>query len=152
MSDSPTLSSEPAADPSLSAASIPLATNVVPVEILRRSQRAGAENEGMEIRWSNNQTSFYPANLLRRACPCAGCEELRGQGVHEKPLSGKPSGGKSSLLRVVKATLDESLALEQIWPIGNYAIGLRWGDGHDTGIYSYTLLQKLANTPQPEAA
>lgn len=60
--------------------------------------------------------------------------------MHQKPLS-----GKSKLLQVIKATRDEAVRLEEVWPIGNYALGFRWGDGHDTGIYPYALMRKLVD-------
>jgi DUF971 family protein len=28
-------------------------------------------------------------------------------------------------------------------PVGNYALALAWGDGHDTGIYSFEFLWRL---------
>lgn len=32
----------------------------------------------------------------------------------------------------------------KITPLGNYAIGIDWNDGHSAGIYTYTLIKKLA--------
>lgn len=32
---------------------------------------------------------------------------------------------------------------KDLFKIGNYAIGLRWGDGHDTGIYPFDYLRKI---------
>ncbi len=47
---------------------------------------------------------------------------------------------------VVEATLDQELTLQEIWGVGQYAIGLRWGDGHDSGIYTFEYLRELAGT------
>ncbi len=33
--------------------------------------------------------------------------------------------------------------LVKVEPVGNYAIRLYWGDGHDSGIYDWTLLEQL---------
>lgn len=37
----------------------------------------------------------------------------------------------------------EGVAIEQIRPIGNYAVCLHFDDSHDTGIYSWDYLYKL---------
>ncbi|MDH3844956.1 MAG: DUF971 domain-containing protein, partial [Myxococcales bacterium] len=36
-----------------------------------------------------------------------------------------------------------NLDLEDIQQVGNYAVRLVWGDGHQTGIYSYRFLREL---------
>jgi len=32
------------------------------------------------------------------------------------------------------------------WSVGNYALGLAFSDGHDTGIYTFKALRGLADT------
>jgi DUF971 family protein len=32
----------------------------------------------------------------------------------------------------------------EILPVGNYGISIRWSDGHDTGIYTFERLRRLA--------
>jgi DUF971 family protein len=49
---------------------------------------------------------------------------------------------------VVEATLDQELTLQEIWGVGQYAIGLRWGDGHDSGIYTFEYLRELSDLVQ----
>lgn len=105
---------------------------------------------GLEIIWNDGSQSQITAKRLRESCPCAECQEIRGSSTHQKPLSpqretGSENKPKSSLLKVVSATIDESLTLNEIWGIGNYALGLRWQDKHDSGIYSYALLRELAD-------
>lgn len=39
----------------------------------------------------------------------------------------------------------ENVTITDIRPIGNYAIGLTFSDGHDSGIYSWDLLYKLGS-------
>lgn len=116
-----------------------MASQPTPVEIRRQLDPKTSHGNALLITWSSGETSLIDSQALRLACPCATCQETRGDTSHAKPL-----GGKSSFLRVVKATADESSDLQEIWAIGNYAIGIRWGDAHDTGIYPYVLLQKLA--------
>ena len=78
------------------------------------------------------------SDRLRKECPCASCLDSKGKMSHDKPLGGRAS------LKVLKATKEESLDIKQIWALGNYAIGMKWSDGHDTGIYTYSYLENLA--------
>lgn len=71
--------------------------------------------------------------MLRRACPCAGCQ-----------------GEPDALGRVARPVVEHgprAFELLKFEPVGGYALQLFWGDGHSTGIYSYTYLQKLAELP-----
>lgn len=110
---------------------------------IRRLRQADAENvgSGLLIGWSDGTECVIGSSHLRKRCPCADCEAKRGSSSHEKPLS--PPPGRSRL-QVVTSTLSEELNLVQVWAIGNYAIGIRWGDGHDSGIYNYELLADIA--------
>ena len=38
-----------------------------------------------------------------------------------------------------------NLELRNIEQVGNYALGLGWGDAHDTGIYSFRYLRALGD-------
>ena len=106
--------------------------NPTPLEI-KRDARAG-----LTISWRDGSKSQIGTELLRRECPCAGCKEQRGDTSHSKPLTTKKRG-----LAVIQNTLDEQLDLQEIWAVGQYALGMRWGDGHDSGIYPFSLLFEL---------
>lgn len=99
-----------------------------------------SSGSGLCVTWSTGETTVLSSTLLRISCPCATCEEKRGARSHEKPLS-----TRKTALRVLAADLSQELDLKEIWSIGNYAIGIRWGDNHDTGIYSYEVLRELAS-------
>jgi ATP-binding protein involved in chromosome partitioning len=110
--------------------------------------------EGVEVQWSDSVTHLLTNELLRRQCPCAECRELRGEGAgHARPLTpvSVEKKGKSSLLRVVEHEKQEELQLERIWGVGNYAIGMVWGDGHDSGIYTYYYLRELGEEMLPRS-
>jgi len=111
-----------------------------PDRIKRVKDNAG-KGIGMELGWDDGQSVTLSAQKLRDACPCATCEEQRGKQTHANPL-GSPRVGRA-LLQVVSATRDEGYELTKLWSIGNYAIGIAWGDGHDSGIYSYPILLEL---------
>ena len=63
----------------------------------------------------------------------------RGDDSHANPLTAK----KKSIFKIIEHTSEESLTLTQIWGVGNYALGLKWADGHDSGIYTYEFLGGL---------
>lgn len=98
----------------------------------------------MTISWSDATVSQLSSDLLRRNCPCASCRELRGDSTHAKPLSTAPSTGRG-LLKVIKSTATEESNLLKISAIGNYAVGIVWADGHDSGIFTYEQLQELGS-------
>ena len=119
---------------------------ITPVEITRLTDSdssTDAPGRGVRIRWSSGEESEIDSETLRRNCPCATCKEVRGEGSHSKPL-----GGGRALLNVVSATIDQEINLKELWPVGKYAIGMRWADSHDTGIYPYALLLQLGQSEE----
>jgi len=85
----------------------------------------------LELIWPGKPNGIIPIKLLRDQCPCATCS------------------GESVILQTAKP---QKIFLETpgrydvrtIQPVGNYAITISWGDGHNTGIYSWDLLEKLS--------
>jgi DUF971 family protein len=75
-----------------------------------------------EIEWSDGTKATIPHEILRGYCPCATCQG------HSGSIEYKPGG---------------NLELREIRRVGNYALTLEWGDGHDSGIYSFDYLSKL---------
>jgi DUF971 family protein len=86
-----------------------------------RSPRGARETE---IDWADGHKSMYPHAILRGYCPCAGCQ------------------GHEGSIRFIDTT-DSQQELEEIHPVGNYALSLKWFDGHDSGIYSWRYLRAL---------
>jgi len=80
------------------------------------------------IKWSDGKECLYPLEHLRRSCPCASCRSM----VEEFQEKGIPF-----LLN------SHQVELKSVVPVGSYALQLVWGDGHDTGIYSYEYLHQL---------
>ncbi len=112
-------------------------------------QKVGSSNEndlvgkGIEIVLNNGEIKKIDSLVLRENCPCASCSERRGDSSHDAPLSGKPAAGRA-LLKVVKSSITEEANITKIWNIGNYALGMRYSDGHDSGIYTYKFLVELS--------
>lgn len=97
---------------------------------------------GLKIIWEDQLVQEIPSLVLRQNCPCASCKQARGDTTHNMPIT-----GKKNLLRIVESTSQEQTSLEEIWPVGQYALGIKWGDGHQTGIFTYSLLRTLG-TPK----
>ncbi len=65
-----------------------------------------------------------------------GCEMLR---VYSPSAEVQGHGPGQEVLQYGK----ELVNITDIEPVGNYAVVLRFSDGHDTGIYSWDLLYEL---------
>ncbi|MGQ0799706.1 MAG: gamma-butyrobetaine hydroxylase-like domain-containing protein [Pseudomarimonas sp.] len=78
----------------------------------------------LEVGFDTGEVFRLPAEYLRVESPSA---EVQGHGPSQKILV----GGKRNV-NVMK-----------IESVGQYAILLRFNDGHDTGIYSWRLLHEL---------
>lgn len=90
-----------------------------PVELrLRTAERA------LLVRFDDGADFTLPAEYLRVESPSA---EVQGHTPAQKQLV----SGKSLV------------SIAAIEPVGNYAVRLRFDDGHDSGIYSWTLLYRL---------
>jgi DUF971 family protein len=86
----------------------------------------------LELEWSDGGVKRALLSELRQACPCALCEDLRTDATQNEGL------------HMITAEEIPSAELSEVTPVGNYAIQIRWSDGHDTGIYTYSLLKHLA--------
>lgn len=97
-----------------------MAPRPVATEIrIRRATRC------LDVTFGDGSRVSLPAEYLRVESPSA---EVQGHAPHEKVL--------------VAGKQDVNIAAVE--PIGNYAIRIRFSDSHDTGIYSWTLLQQLS--------
>jgi DUF971 family protein len=76
----------------------------------------------LEVTWADGHRCSYPHEILRGFCPCAGCQ------------------GHSGVVQFIDGG---NLELRNIEQVGNYALGFTWGDGHDTGIYTFRFLRGL---------
>ena len=83
------------------------------------------------MKWDDGSESFVSLEVLRRACPCAGCKgemDIMGN-LYKNPE--KPYAANA--FELVKIEL-----------VGGYAIQPVWADGHNTGIFSFEYLQRAA--------
>lgn len=81
----------------------------------------------LEIKFNNLTECMLSCEFLRVYSPSA---EVRGHGPGQETLQ----------------MHKENVGIENIEPIGQYAIKLTFSDGHNTGIYSWDYLYELAAT------
>jgi DUF971 family protein len=95
-----------------------------------------SEGKGLEIDWQDGHRSAWSFAWLREACPCATCnEERKAQG--RKP--GDPRPKPAQLLPLFTPPAKPAVAR----PVGRYALGFDWEDGHKGGIYSWEYLRRV---------
>jgi len=80
----------------------------------------------LKIDFDDNTSFELSSELLRVYSPSA---EVRGHGPGQE------------ILQIGK----ENVGLDDIEPVGNYAIKLVFDDGHDSGIYSWDFLHDLGS-------
>lgn len=83
-----------------------------------------------EIDWGDGHKGILPHEILRGYCPCAGCQ------------------GHEGSIRFIYPTSHNQTELDTIEAVGNYALQLRWFDGHRSGIYSFKYLRALCQCPE----
>lgn len=86
----------------------------------------------LRIEWSDGEVREYAVRELRDACPCATCREKRS--------AGPPPATELPILSLEEA---RPLAITAMKPVGNYAYGISFSDGHNTGIYTLESLHEL---------
>ena len=78
----------------------------------------------LKVSFEDERVFALPAELLRVLSPSA---EVQGHSRKERKIL----GGK------------RDVAIVAIEPIGSYAVKLRFDDGHDTGLYTWTYLHEI---------
>jgi len=100
-----------------------------------------ARDRGLTVHWPDGTKSFYPIAYLRRMSPSAEARTLREQ-LAKNPLTVLPNTGDGKPLTATSAEL-----------VGNYAVRIRFSDGHDTGLYSWDYLRQIdPENPSPDVA
>ena len=81
-------------------------------------------SHALEVGFDDGEVFRLPAEYLRVNSPSA---EVQGHGPGQKVL--------------VAGKID--VAIDEIVPVGNYAVLLKFSDGHQTGIFSWDTLYEL---------
>jgi len=80
--------------------------------------------------WADGFSSTITLEKFRDECTCALCKD-------EKEKSAKDP---FKMLKTFVKGMNELKSLEKV---GNYAFKATWGDGHDTGIYTYDAIRDI---------
>lgn len=94
-----------------------------PIDIEYDTQR-----QRLSIEWDDGARSLLPMAYVRGWCPCAMCQG-HGNVVRFQPQPGATAA-----------------AVEEV---GAYALGIRFADGHDTGIYTWKWLRTISAEGEP---
>ncbi|MGC8915982.1 MAG: DUF971 domain-containing protein [Thermoanaerobaculum sp.] len=84
--------------------------------------------------WEDGHESYFPGELLRKACTCASCKG-------ETHLFGKKT------LPTLRRLPPEAFVPVAVRRVGNYGLQVVWGDGHDFGIYHLEDLRRMCPCP-----
>ncbi|MES1991583.1 MAG: DUF971 domain-containing protein [Pseudomonadota bacterium] len=98
-----------------------ISSRVWPVEIkLKKSERR------LIVSFDDGQVFALDAELLRVESPSA---EVQGHGLGQKTtVAGK-----------------RKVTIERLEPVGNYALRIIFGDGHDSGLFTWETLYRLGS-------
>jgi DUF971 family protein len=107
-------------------------SDVLPTAIQRDGQA------GIEISWSDGTQTRWTAAELRKQCPCATCREKRQAEGSEAKSKGGGMG-----LPVLSAAEARPLEIESMRPVGSYAYGIAFSDGHHSGIFTFPMLRRV---------
>jgi ATP-binding protein involved in chromosome partitioning len=97
---------------------------------LDKGARPEVEARGTDlvVRWPDGREDVLKSKDVRASCQCALCiEEFTGKKLLEP------------------ASIPDDVHAEAITPLGNYAVGINWSDGHTSGIYSWDHLRQVAD-------
>jgi Mrp family chromosome partitioning ATPase/DUF971 family protein len=86
------------------------------------------DQNNITLTWAEGNTLSVSNRALRLSCQCALCvNEMTGEKMLEE------------------GHIKQDIAAKEIIPLGNYAIGITWNDGHSSGIYPYKNIRELAH-------
>lgn len=100
-----------------------MTSEIIPNEITLHQQ-----SKSLELKYGDDLYSL-PAEYLRVYSPSA---EVRGHGVGQEVLQ----------------THKELVGINQIEPVGHYALKIYFDDGHDSGLFTWDHLYQLATEQQ----
>src|SRR5437764_419880 len=82
----------------------------------------------LRLAWRDGLSQEVAYLKLRAVCMCARCvDEITGERILD--VEG----------------IDPGIAIDEMQLVGNYALKIRWSDGHDTGLYTWGHLRKLCD-------
>lgn len=88
------------------------------------------KDQVLEISWQDGHNSTFPLYGLRKNCPCVSCRGGHGSMGEFEPEAFQIENPPRIEIRDIKQ-------------VGNHAIQITWGDGHNSGMYQWETLRML---------
>ncbi|MFP4373262.1 MAG: P-loop NTPase [Spirochaetaceae bacterium] len=85
------------------------------------------DDRELRLTWPSGETLSVEHRKLRASCRCAVCVD-------------EHSGER----KVHYEDIDPDVKPQETRPLGNYALYIKWSDGHATGFFPYTLIKEVA--------
>lgn len=101
------------------------------MELLPTALELQDDGAKLKITWNDGHASICSVKRLRDQCPCATCREKR-----RAPAT-------PELLPVLSVEETLPMQIAKMQPVGRYAYGISFSDGHDTGIFTFEKLREL---------
>ena len=88
---------------------------------------ASYDDTAITLQWPDGESLVVRNKDLRASCQCAVCvDEFSGE------------------RKVTRDQIPDDVKPEEIRPLGNYALYIKWSDGHSTGFFPYPLIKEVA--------
>ncbi|MCE9619046.1 MAG: DUF971 domain-containing protein [Planctomycetes bacterium] len=92
------------------------------------------KSRGLTVTWRDGTQGFIDVGTLRRMSQSADARQER-ESMATNPL------------HIMKHASPGPLAAVGAELVGNYAVRIRFSDGHDTGLFAWAYLRSLAQAP-----
>lgn len=108
------------------------------------------DHGGIAVTWSDGHQSAFSRHYLRAMCPCATCQGTHGPPttlVDKRPVPDAPKkkfGGFNVMTGPKPVSADVAVQVKGAEPVGQYGMKITWGDGHNTGIYTWRYLRSVS--------
>lgn len=96
------------------------------------SVKVSVDKRAVELTWEDGKVTSLGARTLRQLCPCAACVD---EWTHR--------------LRHDPEKIPETTTVQEVSPVGNYALALVFSDSHSTGIFTWELLREASEKISP---
>ena len=116
-------------------ASVPVEMKALATRLIDFLSRQDAEEmrpqieltpDWITLRWGDGEVVRVGHHALRAECRCILCIDER-------------SGAKRGIIEAI----DPDVHALDVQPLGNYALYIRWSDGHSTGFFPYRLIRQI---------
>lgn len=91
------------------------------------------------VTWNDNHVQRIAYRKLRDSCPCAHCIDKRKKEAEARDTK----SNQPMELKILSPAELQPLDIVAMSPIGNYAYGIQFSDGHSSGIFSFSFLRSL---------